>query len=313
MSYTVHTVGVHGGDGFLIVDGNNSVLVDCGFAWAAPKLLDDVRGILGTEGAPDWLVLTHSHYDHCSAMAYLREHMPTMQVAASKYAGHVFKRPGAWETMRKLNAVSAQEHGLSEFIDVPNRFVLDRVLGPEDMIDAGNLHFTVLPAAGHTKCSIALWEPEQKLLACCESAGVYSGEFATRILPDGTSVPEDVPYLVGPACLVGHDLSLDFIARARSLGAQAMISPHYGLIEGASRVNEFFTAADFFHLYAVRRICELYKNGLSEEEICSKFLEFFYTQVVADFQPRAAFELNATIMVHRVLVDCGYVEPSSTL
>lgn len=304
MSYTVHTVGVRGGEGFLIVSGNSSLLVDCGFAWAAPRLVEDVQSILGEENSPAWLVLTHSHYDHCSAAGYVREQMPAVKIAASEHAARVFSRPSAWEAMRELNASAAQEQGLTVFADVPSNLELDRVLVPGDTLQIGDLCFETIEAAGHTKCCIALWEPSQKLLICCESAGVYSGELSSRILPDGSPIPEEILFLVGPQTLVGHNLAFDFIARARALGANAMVSPHYGLIQSQNTVNGFFIAADFFLRYAVRRICDLYQEGLSEEEICDRFRDFFYTGQTAEFQPQKAFDLNASIMVRRVLFDC---------
>ena len=82
-SYSIYQVGADlGGEAYLLatVDGTYA-LFDTGFAFCAEQTLNNIYAITG--GAPvDLIVLTHSHYDHCSATGYLLEHMPRAQVAA---------------------------------------------------------------------------------------------------------------------------------------------------------------------------------------------------------------------------------------
>ena len=60
-----------------------------------------IQGVLGKR-ALERLFLTHVHYDHCGATAYLIKTFPALQVAASaRAADTITRRPNAQKLMRR--------------------------------------------------------------------------------------------------------------------------------------------------------------------------------------------------------------------
>ena len=72
VDYTVTNVGpVNGGEGFLFVSENTTFLLDDGFSFCGNALVDNIKKVLGDRGL-DYILLTHSHYDHVGGMDDLR-------------------------------------------------------------------------------------------------------------------------------------------------------------------------------------------------------------------------------------------------
>jgi glyoxylase-like metal-dependent hydrolase (beta-lactamase superfamily II) len=126
---------------------------------------------------PSWCLLTHSHFDHCGAVSFLKKCFPGMQVAASVKARDVFARPNARALMRHLSDVSAQmaaELGLvPEEGPVFEPFDVDRTLADGDVVSLGdNLAVQVIATPGHTRDSVSYYVPEKKILLTSEAAGI---------------------------------------------------------------------------------------------------------------------------------------------
>jgi hydroxyacylglutathione hydrolase len=66
---------------YLIVVDNGAVAIDCGMSWTANRVLDYLnKNRLKLE----YILLTHSHFDHVRGMNRLKEHMETTVVAHTK-------------------------------------------------------------------------------------------------------------------------------------------------------------------------------------------------------------------------------------
>ncbi len=315
---TVDQVGAEaGGEAYLIkerVSGTGrltrggSILIDTGYAYCAPQTL---RMILDANDAtaPDWLILTHSHYDHASAAGYLKQHMPSMRIACSEHAAHVFSRPGAIDTMRRLNDNQARIVGLREYEDVAVAIEPDCIVGEGDTIESGSLHVKVMRAIGHTKCSISLWFTDEQMLMACESNGVYAGPPPASVPAAdaarfGTgaceSVPESVKYMTEPSFLVDCKASLDVIDRSLSLKPSAMLLSHNGVFVGHD-ARDYLRSAKYWEQYAIRFTCAAHKAGLGNEEIAKLYKKVFYTETVHMIQPEMAFDLNTGYQIATVI------------
>ncbi len=296
-NYKIYQVGAgEGGEAFLVrTRAGLTALIDAGYAYCAPQTYEHIRAIMG--GAPiDWLLLTHSHYDHASAGGYLKQRMPSMKVAASSHAASVFGRPGAVATMRKLNDNQAHLCGLDVYEDVADSLPVDRILHEGDLIDLGDLRLHVLEAPGHTKCSLAFWDPQAGLLVSCETMGVYGGE-----VPDDVEVPDGVDMLVEPAYLTGYAQSMDFIRRVRALQPRRVVVPHSEAPFDGDRADAFVRSAAFWNEYAARRIMELHDQGASDDEVVADYKARFYVGEVCRIQPEMAFDLNASYTIPLIL------------
>ncbi len=66
-----------------LIKGNPSVIFDAGISCLGPAYRNDLIRILDGS-SPDFLFLTHVHFDHCGSAAYLKKAFPGLTIAGSK-------------------------------------------------------------------------------------------------------------------------------------------------------------------------------------------------------------------------------------
>ena len=128
-----------------------------------------------------YLLIGHTHYDHCGAIPYLRRRYPHLQVLASREAEKLFGMEKAQRNMRTFSHQVMQEMGLPlEFEGVSLEFDkihVDRTLEDGDRVDLGSgLSFGVIETPGHSRCSMTLYEPQEKWLFPSDSMAVPVGK-----------------------------------------------------------------------------------------------------------------------------------------
>ena len=173
-----------------LIDGKRPVLFEGGFSCLGPAYKNDLTKILGGR-PPEYLFMTHAHFDHCGSVAFLKKAFPSMKVAGSKRAAEILSRPGAIQLITALNQ-AGRETILKWFPDLASEevfqpFSLDQVLSDGDRIDlGGDLHIEVLATPGHTWDSLSYYLPERRILIASESAGCMdnTGYMITEFLVD---------------------------------------------------------------------------------------------------------------------------------
>ena len=140
---------------------------------------------------PEILFLTHVHFDHCGAAAFLKKNFPDLIVAASQKASDILSRPNALSLMALLNQSAAEvfRSWHPEITDTSTfePFPLDRVLADGDRMEPGTgSTVEVIAAPGHTWDSLSYYLPERKILIASEAAGCMdnTGEVVTEFLAD---------------------------------------------------------------------------------------------------------------------------------
>ncbi|MFH2099110.1 MAG: MBL fold metallo-hydrolase [Pseudomonadota bacterium] len=171
----LHVLADAGVPSFLL-DAEKSLLFDAGFACMGPLYATEIRRVLGGR-SPAFLLLTHSHFDHCGSASYLAGEFPGMRVGASPLAAKVFSRPTAMETIRFLNENAARMVAEAKGAEVPDLacgdIALDLELSGGDEIQAGpGMTVRVLETPGHTRDCLSFFLPEMKALVCSEAAGI---------------------------------------------------------------------------------------------------------------------------------------------
>lgn len=277
---------IPGGESYLFVTPAKTALIDTGFAFGAPQTYEGIKAVLGTRPL-DYILLTHSHYDHVGASAYLRERMPGVQVMASERAAHVLGKPSAISVMRSLDEAAAREEGVEPRGAYPEKFPIDRVLHEGDLVDMGaRRYLTVMETPGHTRDCLMFWCPRERLLIACETLGVVSGQDE-----------------IMPACLVSYDTALLAIARIRMLKPRAIVMPHTGLVEGESRCSDLLDAAERGNKEMRAFIRDRHDAGRTDEQMIDDCRERYYKGRAQNMQPLAAFEANAPWFVKAALSD----------
>lgn len=272
--YEVIGVGAQpGGEAFLLLTPQKAALVDTGFAHSAQQMIENIKNVLGDRPL-DYILLTHSHYDHASGSVYCKREYKDAQVVGSAHAAEIFQKESAHKLIREMNKNAAMLAGGAEYEDITAALMIDRVVCEGDVIDLGSLKLRVIEAPGHTRCCIAFFSEEEKLLIACETLGVPAGED-----------------LVMPCYMTEYGIAMDSVMKMVKCEPQAVLVPHYGLWEG-EKCRAFMGNALFWNAETMRMVWSEYAAGKSEEEIKEMFRERFFTEEMAKIQPEKAFVLN---------------------
>jgi len=173
-----------------LLKSEKPVLIEGGISLLGEVYRKDVVDCLG-KASPDWILLTHVHFDHCGAVSYLKRVFPDMKVGASPESAEILKRPNAVKVIRALSE-NAREAvaGIDEALilkDGFEPFSVDADLRDGDRIHVGGgLSVEVLSTPGHTRDFLSYYIPEKKILISSEAGGcaVNSGYISVDCLTD---------------------------------------------------------------------------------------------------------------------------------
>lgn len=279
VTLTITDVRVLPGDSaFLIDDGKTAILYDSGFGFTAEAVTENIRKILG--GRPvDYILLTHSHYDHALGSAYVKRVYPNAKVVAAAHAAQVFQKPSARAVMTQLDRKVAQQNGVTEYEDLADSLTVDVTVADGDVIACGAMEFKVVALPGHTQCSVGFYLKENRLLLGTETLGVYFGEGI---------------YL--PSCLVGYQLTLDAYRKVRQLELDSMLLPHYGIV-GKEEAMAYLDNSEGVCRETARIVAQQLHMGKGREEIAEYLTQLLYKDNVVPTYPVDAFRLNTSIMI----------------
>lgn len=263
-----------GGEALLIFGSDKTALLDTGMACFADILLENLHAAL--QGRPlDYILCSHSHYDHIGAVAAVKKEWPQACTCASAYAQKVFSRPGAIQTMQEMTQVAGQTYlGRTDFAIDFRYMQVDRVLHEGEQLSLGNTAITVLETPGHTNCSLSYVLVPQGILFMSESTGVVNGKG-----------------LVESSVLKSYDQAYESIRKCRNYPAKRWVSPHAGLIP-AGKEGRYWQLLEKDMADTVQFVQD-YPNGKSEDERLEAYVQLTYHQTKGFSQPRAAYALNA--------------------
>ncbi len=270
---------IPGDSAFLIDDGKTAILYDSGFAFTGYAVADKIKKELGDRPL-DYIFLTHSHYDHALGSVYALEYWPDAKVVAGEYAVKIFQKDSAKAVMRDLDRKCAAKYGVTEYEDLIDHLRVDLPVRDGDQIQAGEMEFTVLELPGHTRCSIAYYLEKEKLLLSCETLGVYDGKET-----------------LFPSYLIGYQVTLDSIAKAKKLEIEHLLLPHFGLLD-REQTAYYLKNAEISALETAEEIVSILKAGGSHQDAFAFFeKKFFKDPKLFEVYPRDAMELNTGITI----------------
>lgn len=267
-----------GDSGFLLDDGQTAVLYDSGFGFTGAQLADNIQKHLGSRKL-DYIFLTHSHYDHVLGSAHVLQCWPDAKVVAGGYAAGVFQRPGAIAVMRELDRKYADAWGAADYADLAGNLRVDIPVGDGDVIRAGSMEFTAVELPGHTRCSVGFYNAQRSMLLGTETLGVYNSE-------------DDVV----PSYLVGYRKTLDAIDRAAELAPDAILVPHYGVLEG-QRAQFYLRRARESAVRTAQWVRASLRTGKPKAQIAEEFMNSIRHGHMRRIYPPDAMALNTKIMI----------------
>lgn len=272
---------VPGDSAFLIDDGHTAVLYDTGFGFTGYAVAEKIREVL-KDRPLDYILLSHSHYDHALGSAYIRQRYPDTKIVAGAYAQSIFRKPTARTVMGDLDRKAAAGYGITEYEDLSGELRADISVVDGDIIHCGAMAFRAVELPGHTKCSVGYYLAENQLLLATETLGIYFGGTARMA-----------------SFLVGYQMTLDSIAKAQKLDIQQILLPHYGVVSGQEARNHLIEGEGVTRKTA-SLILEKLHAGKTTEEILALLTDRFYTEQVRPTYPYDAFRMNSEIMIRLV-------------
>lgn len=149
-----------------LVEGARSALVGGAGPWAVPDLARQLDE-LGTDlDRIEAVILSHSHFDHCGAVPYLKGRMPWLKVVASAGTKTILENDKAVHNMRRFTLEALQGMGAplafrgSSLAFEP--FPVDRVVSDGDALDLGeDVRLVFFQTPGHSRCSMTVYEPDR--------------------------------------------------------------------------------------------------------------------------------------------------------
>ena len=207
----VHMLG-HRAVPVFLVDGDRPALFDAGLAFLGPVYARQIRQVLG-DRQPVWCFLTHSHFDHCGAAAYLKTQFPKMQVVCSEKAANIFDRPNAISLIFDLNQFAAQmavDFGVDPGDTTFESFSVEATAKEGDCFEiSADLTVQVMETPGHTWDFLSYTVPQLKLLVASEALGT----------------PDETGYIVTD-CLVDYDVHYQSMQRLSTLDIETLCLGH---------------------------------------------------------------------------------------
>ncbi len=289
MALKVVNVGcVPGGEAFLIITEGKTAIFDAGFAFTAKAMVKKMKAELGDRPL-DYILLSHSHYDHISGAAEMKRTWPDAKIVSAAHAAKVFEKESAMKTISKLNRGAAFYFRKNIFYRCSLKNIrTDIIVKNGDVIDLGEVKLEVIEAPGHTWDSLAFWCESERLAMTCETMGVLAGN--DKIMP---------------ACLVSLKTTMEFIEKLESLRPSKILYPHYGIIDGEDDCMKVIGWAKRDNIEARDLIMDAHGKGMDVEAIKQLVKDTYYTEIIRKGQPEKAFDLNNKYMVPMIIRECG--------
>ena len=289
MTLKVVNVGcVPGGEAFLLITEEKAAIFDAGFAFTAKPMVKKIKAELGDRPL-DYILLSHSHYDHISGASLMKKVWPDAKIVSAEHAAKVFEKPSAMKRISQMNRAAAFYFKKNPFFNNNlSRIHTNIVVKNGDIIDLGSVKLETIEAPGHTWDSLAFWCESERLVMTCETMGVLAGNDS-----------------IMPACLVSYRTTMEFIDKLEQLRPNKILYPHYGIVDGDDNCMTVIGWAKRDNEAAKDLIITAHKEGKDVEEIKQLVKDKYYTDIIRKGQPEKAFDLNNKYMVPMIIKECG--------
>ena len=245
-----------GGEAILIFAKEVTVLHDCGMAYCYKGLIENIEKALAEHGRDhlDYILLSHTHYDHVGALPYVLQKWPDATVIGAYKAEKVFQSEGARKTMRRLGEAARDQYSDSDEPVLTDGLRVDYIAKDGDLIELGGGEIIkAIESTGHTDCSMAYLLQPQNLMFTSESTGIprQFGDLHTSILKSY------------------HD-TIEAAKKCKAEGAKQLLIPHYGLLP-EELVDEYFDIYVDFAEAEKDFVTGKYDEGMNYEQIMAAY------------------------------------------
>lgn len=209
---------------YLIKTKNKNILIDTGTAFYGNKIKDYLKEI-GIKKI-DYLLLTHSHYDHIGGVPIILENFQVDRIFAHSYMKNVLNSQRAINLINQLNNIELKV--LSPFTKYEFKaFEITDEVKEGNFIEIDNIKILFFETPGHTKDSVSYYILPYKLIVLGEAAGVPNKD-DTYVFPQFLSSVEDY---------------INSIKKIMNLDIEILGLPHEHIILGKENVKNYLDAS----------------------------------------------------------------------
>ena len=271
-----------GGEAVLILGSEKTALHDLGMACFNKEMIANLEEVL--DGRPlDYVLLSHTQYDHMGALPYVISRWPDVQVCGGQKAAQVFSRQGALDMIVSMGKTAAEFYGKDPEEITAEGVRVDIVLESGDIIDLGDEKVAAFETKGHTDCSMSYFLQPQGIILASESTGVLMEEEIMH-----TSV------------LKSFEDSLESAKFLSLLPYKGILIPHYGMLPDHMLENYFDVYIDAAE--KEKNLIEGWINqGLTSEEVFEEHKKIYWTEKRAVSHPYRAYKMNTEIIINRMM------------
>jgi glyoxylase-like metal-dependent hydrolase (beta-lactamase superfamily II) len=271
-----------------LLDGDAPAIFDAGFCYLGRHYAAAIRAVLGPR-QPAYCFLSHSHFDHCGAVAILKRCFPEMKIVASRQAAENLRRPHALTLIAELsrgalgmirrNAMDLEESDHFEPFEVD----IEAREGERFQISAQTV-IEIVDTPGHTRDCISFHVPRQRILLCSEAAGIAD--------PTG--------YIVSD-CLVDYDMYYASMRKLARLDPDVICLGHRYAFTGEDARQYMSRSMAFCRDFRDRIERSWQEERGDMQRVLAHIRAFEYDDKQEPKQPEAAYMINLKARVRAVL------------
>lgn len=275
--------GGYGGESFLFLGKESTVLHDLGMACFNKELIKNIEAALDGRSL-DYILISHTHYDHMGALPYVLKRWPEAKVCGCAKTASVFERPGALRMIVSMGQSAAEIYGKDPSEVIADGIRVDIVMNDGEVIDLGSGEtLTAYETKGHTDCSMSYFVQPHGIMFASESTGVLENENKMH-----TSV------------LKSFDDSFVAAHRLKELPVKSLVVPHYGVASEEIR-ERFFDWYIEEALKEKKLIENCISKGMRLEEIFEEHKQVYWTEERAVNHPYRAYKMNTEIIIKMLM------------
>jgi 2-aminobenzoylacetyl-CoA thioesterase len=207
---------------YYLVTGQDCLIVGGGMSHATPALDAQFDAMHLDPARVKYVVLTHSHFDHCGALPYFRQRFPGVQVLGTSAAQQVLAKQKVVDYNAQANDLAAEQAGLKgqclSLAEHCEGLSVDRVVVDGEVIDLGDgvkVEFYEVP--GHSRCCLATYVPAFKAL------------FPTDTTPHPVHEWNELSF---PSAQYDFELYVASLRRLAALDVEILGLDHHGVMLG---------------------------------------------------------------------------------
>ncbi len=275
-----------GGESILIFGSEKTLLYDCGMAYCGKFTVENIKTKLAEKGRDklDYVILSHSHYDHMGALPYIRKAFPDVLVHGGEKAAHIFEKPSAKALMKELGT-SARDLFMPESNEeiLVDGIAIDVILKDGEEISLGDITVKAMETKGHTDCSMSYAFEPVKLLFASESTGLLEGRNYVH-----------TPFL--------KDCNDAIASREKCMAYEPeyISLPHFGMLPKDFN-DEYWEMLKDATETKKEFIRTMKEEGLDDEAMLDRYVEKYWDPAMEEVQPMDAFIINSKAIIKAFL------------